>query len=60
MDRSGETEAELVERRSRESAARAASHDARIEAHRLAGTLLDGGTPAIGYGLGDDRGVRQG
>lgn len=39
LDRPGETEAELVDRRGREAAARARAHDARIEAHRRAGTL---------------------
>lgn len=47
LDRPGETELELVERRGREAAARAATHDAAIAEHRRNGTSVEGGAIAF-------------
>lgn len=47
LDRPGETELELVERRGCEAAARAAAHDAAIAEHRRNGTSVEGGSPAF-------------
>lgn len=61
VDRPGETELELVQRRGREAEARARAHDAAIEAHRRNGTLRSCALPPVfGAGKFDPHDLIQG
>lgn len=60
VDRPGESEAELVDRRMAEAEERWKAHDAAIEEHRRNGTLVPSGTPAFSAGKFDPHDLVQG